>query len=175
MNDFLLQFDKLYHFSPEVNRKSILDQGILPSRDRYQDSDFHPATSGDNRAMVCFCRSDQIASYIDTQRGYNPVDPIVCEIDTIVLAKLRIGLDWTMQGTIDLFMDENIPPFVEVTVEEQEAIALLSLDQLRTLVCFDPIPTTAFVIREASDFIGPRPQTFDEWERATRPQPPPSV
>ena len=169
MNDFLLQYEKLYHFSPEANRMSILEKGILPSREKYKDSDFHSATNGDNRPMVCLTRHDQIASFIETQRGYESVDPIVCEIDTKAVAALRIGLDWTVNETMLLFTESDLSPFVEVSDAEHELVAQRSLDELRTLVCFDIIPPEAFIVRESLDFVEPRQQSFDEWELSTRP------
>lgn len=170
MNDFLLQFNHVYHVTHPKNRESIETHGLVPQQTT-ANAEHSIAAIPSDPAQICFCLEQDVASYVDQERGWG-IEPIVCEIRTEALRELRIGLDWTMDGTNWLLQELNEPQFTIVQTPGQQNCALESLRNLRTLVCFDVIPASALKITEGSDFAGQRQQTFEEWLRATDPKNP---
>lgn len=167
MNEFLLQFERVYHVTHPDNRESIQVRGLEPRQTSAIPEHRIPATSGDPK-QVCFCLEQDVANYVDQMRQWG-YEPIVCEIDTHAMVELRIAMDWTMDGTSRLVREMSPERFVEVVTSVQQQCAIRSLRELRTLACFDVIPAAAIQLREGAEFAGERQQTFKEWLKETDP------
>lgn len=156
MNDFLLPFGTLYHFSPSGNSASIQTHGIRPRLYPWNEYD---TLAPEQLAQSCICDLEKLKGYVHDERVANHPDPVVCVINPIELQGLRMGLDWTHGGTRYLF-DESTTPFILITSLAHQQFGTASLETLGTICCFDVIPPSAFEIRTAEEVLGTRPAQY---------------